>query len=350
MNRIPVNGSKPKKVSIRINQDDNDTNSTDSFDMNDFKTSTLNKKYSVPIHKNKADLMAELNNINIMGDESDIEPNDTTKMDTNGLNANVTKTVPCVSDRNSSKITNQSLNTTTSSNTQSNGELTDVKHERILAWAQSQSQNLSMCVASILSDHDYLSQEHLLGIITGNEENTELEINSREINDISNTEISDKQAIDSQETILYANDTNVDANLCENNVLTSHELNEINTMVNLIKQSKSTKRQMLLEKIMQFSKEISNDEQTTDTVNDSKVNQIITQHESNNSTDFSPNHSEPLEYYGDVRFSAQSSIEELKEIAGKITFYFFENHIEFLQLLLFIGNFIARMMKNSLQK
>lgn len=317
MNRKPVNGSKTKELAVRANRDDADTNSTDSFDMNDFKTSTLNKKYSVPIHKNKADLMAELNNINIMGDESDIEPSNeqASKADTNRLNANMSVGI---SDRSSSKVTNLSLNTTHSSDVQSNGELASVKHERILAWAQSQSQSLSMCVASILSDHDYLSQENLIGIITGNEE-----IETQKLEEIREKLKNEKDStvIDSQETIFYEKDTNYDKMQENCEILPPNEIDDLTAILNKLRTSERLQRRILykalLEKITLKLQKDGDENRSNDKSVESAAKQTTNRNESNDTPDFSSNHSEPLEHYGGVRFSAPTSGEEAKESEGK---------------------------------
>lgn len=315
MNRTPVNGPKKTiELSVRKNRDECDTNSTDSFDMNEFKTSSLNKKYSVPIHKNKADLMAELSNINIMGDESDVELVEPSKVERNGLHAIVS-----VSDRNSSKITDRSLNTTNSSgDTQPNGELAIVKQERIFAWAQSQSQNLSMCVASILSDHDYLSQENLIGIITGNEENTEIEINSQKQREISenvnsNNDLAKEQTIDSQATIFYQSETN--GNAMQNSP--PNDIDNLSAMMDKLKQSKETQHVKLLDEIVEKANQMKRQLIESGEPNKMEDSKASGQNESN-TPDFSSNHSEPMEHYGGVRFSAQSSVDETKESDGKL--------------------------------
>ncbi|XP_031623433.1 transcriptional regulator ATRX homolog isoform X2 [Contarinia nasturtii] len=186
MNRKKVNGTKPNVESSSVCKGAYDecgeSNSTDSFDMNDFKSAALTKKYSVQIHKNNADLMAELDNINIMGDESDVEMIEPNTSKLNGANNSVSHS--------SSNVI--SLNTTHASDDPVNGDFEHTKHDRILAWAQSQSQNLSTCIESVLSDHDYLSQERLLGIIAGIEENTELE-SQRETNSNKSKEQSENE-------------------------------------------------------------------------------------------------------------------------------------------------------------
>lgn len=302
MNRKKVNGPVAKAnvqpVHRVKNERDDNSNSTDSFDMNDFKSTSLNKKYSVQIHKNNADLMAELHNINIMGDESDveiIEPN----TEQNGLS---------VSANGSNGI---GLNTTHSSIDQPNGEFENDKHERILAWAQSQSQNLSMCVASVLSDHDYLSQELLLGIIAGNEENTELE-NQREMNNTVNGEKEQNGVLEKEITNIHG-ETNGETTTHSNNEnLTSININDLS---NILKQLNSSneraQRLSLLEQIEEKTKQMKVQ------LNDDVQTKRSTENKSNDTTpEFSSDHSEPLEHYGGIKFSAQNSVDEVKESEG----------------------------------
>lgn len=309
MNRKKFNGSKTSERSLLKVKDECESDSTDSFDMNDFKSSSLTKKYSVPIHKNKADLMAELSSINIMGDESDVEIVEP-RNEQNGLNTSN------VSDANSSKITG--TYTSNSSDAAVNGELANVKKERLLSWAQSLSQNLSTRVESILSDHDYLSQEHLIGIITGNEENTEPnngnEING-EINGNMSTEEPDEKLIDSQATILYSpSELNGNVTHSDSERFAPKNINEFNVILTQLTDSKKHEQSLSLlaaieEKAKQFRMEL-----TDKKGNASQMPN--TQNGSNETTpEFSINHSEPLEYYGPTL--STESTEEPKESQGK---------------------------------
>lgn len=313
MNRKKVNGSKPNGSSFPKRENDLDSNSTDSFDMNDFKSSSLNQKYSVQVHKNKADLMAELSSINIMGDESDVEMI-SPRTEQNGLAASAS-----VSDVNSSKMT--SLNSSRSTDARSNGDFDSEKQERILAWAQSQSQNLSMCVASILSDHDYLSQQSLLGLVTGNEENTEMEMQSqRKINgDITSNEQNGDAEIMEQQS-----DRDIGAKTHDNsdNDSASH-IEVLSAILKKIADSKEKEQRLNLltdieEQIKQMKAHLApndSDNKTGDTMQSNTVNQS----ESNNITpEFSSNHSEPMEHYGNLRFTSDSGTDPVKDTEGKL--------------------------------
>lgn len=296
MNRKKVNGppAKGNERTFKTECESNNSSSTDSFDMNDFKSSSLTKKYSVQIHKNNADLMAELNSINIMGDESDVEIIEPKIQRQNGLSVSA----------NNSKGT--CMNTTRSSDDRQNSEFQYEKHERILAWAQSQSQNLSMCVASVLSDHDYLSQELLLGIIAGIEENTEME-NQRESNGNNTKEQNDD--LENEMSNIGPNGTTTTSTMDQSNEkLNLLNIDELNAILKQLTSSKERAQSLsLLEKIEEKTKELKTQ------LNDDVKTNI-------NSTDtcpeFSPDHSEPLEYYGGIKFSTQSSIDDTKESDG----------------------------------
>lgn len=283
MNRKKVDGPKKNDASLQTKtKHECESNSTDSFDMNDFATSSLTKKYSVRIHKNNADLMAELNNI--MGDESDceiVEPNGKQ----NGLNTSA----------NSSDLRLLGLNTTHSTGDDPDDDLASEKQERILAWAQSQSQNLSMCVASVLSDHDYLSQELLLGIVAGNEENTEME-NKRKMNGIVQTSEKEPNEQNSE----------IDATQRQDGI-PSDTIDNLSSILKQLAEGRGHVESMsLLEEIATKAKQMSAQLSARNNKDS----------ENNSALEFSPNHSEPLEYYGDIKFSTQSSCEEQKESEG----------------------------------
>lgn len=326
MNRKKLNGP----VTIRIeqpmqskvkNEFENNSNSTDSFDMNEFKSTSLTKKYSVQIHKNNADLMAELDSINIMGDESDVEVIEP-KTEQNGLSvsANVSKET-C-------------MNTTHSTDGRINGEFECEKHERVLAWAQSQSQNLSMCVASVLSDHDYLSQELLLGIIAGNEENTEnqREMESKNIvNDEKegteqlNGEV-DKKITENQNEANGTAAAEASASHSSNEKLNSINVDDLDGILKQLTNSKEHAQSLsLLEQIEEKAKQMR--EKLNDEAQINKTNENNKTTESN--PEFSSGHSEPLEYHGGVKFSAQSSVDDAKESEGNEKFWLHLNEFFF---------------------
>ncbi|XP_031623434.1 transcriptional regulator ATRX-like isoform X3 [Contarinia nasturtii] len=301
MNRKKVNGTKPNVESSSVCKGAYDecgeSNSTDSFDMNDFKSAALTKKYSVQIHKNNADLMAELDNINIMGDESDVEMIEPNTSKLNGANNSVSHS--------SSNVI--SLNTTHASDDPVNGDFEHTKHDRILAWAQSQSQNLSTCIESVLSDHDYLSQERLLGIIAGIEENTELE-SQRETNSNKSKEQSENEK-SKDHGELNGGDL---VHTKTSKILTSKNIDDLSEILKQLANCKEhAQRLSLVEKIEKSAKDMKaqlnqNNGNTTGNNSVANANDIT-------SLEFSSNHSKPMEYAGGVNCSAQSSIDGPKD-------------------------------------
>lgn len=293
--------------------------------MNEFKTSRLNEKYSIPVHTNKADLMAELNNI--MGDESDvelIEPPQSSK-DNEHKNGVLPSAVPAksVGDANGSKFNgSHSLQTSdlsdTSDSIMAQQDATDATDDGPgLSWAQNHSQSLSMCVASILSDHDYLSQGDLLRIIESNEESLELEKQSqkeREINDnvISNSTLPKEPNTDSQRTIIYEQEPLVGAT---HSSASDKGIEDLSEILQKLKSSKNEEKSVLLdqilEKVTQLKSETDGNKETAVKVEKEEPQENCTaQNQSRSASDFSSNHSEPLEYYGGPKFSTQSSVDE----------------------------------------
>lgn len=318
--------------------------------MNEFKTSLLNEKYSIPVHTNKADLMAELNNI--MGDESDIEhpePPPPCPKDNEHISGVLTSAVPAAAipaisagDANGSKCNgSHSLQTSdasdTSDSTMAQPDAADPAEDGPgLSWAQNHSQSLSMCVASILSDHDYLSQGDLLRIIESNEESLELEKQSqqqREINEnvISNSSLPNDPNTDSQRTIIYEQGP-LDASNGGHGATHSASPNEsddgidgLNEILQKLKTSKNEEKSALfdeiLEKVKQLKSQTVGNQETTVKVEKEEPKENCTAQNQSNSrstSDFSSNHSEPLEYYGGPKFSTQSSVEEAKKSDGML--------------------------------
>lgn len=327
MNRKKVNGAKTNEstVSRRINERDSN-NSTDSFDMKDFKSSSLTKKYSVQIHKNNADLMAELNNINIMGDESDVEIIEP-KAEQNGISITV-------SDGNTSKVI--SLNSTHTSDEQpdeqSYGDSDTDKHERVLAWAQSQSQNLSMCVESVLSDHDYLSQELLLGIIASNEERIESQREkSKSSDEIDTNKQQNGHHLDKDGTIIVHsdgsgnlyNDEDEDDDEENANELThsnnentnSTNMNDLSDILKQLNECKDSAQSLLLLQQIEEKTNKMKEKLNSDKVLNNK-NDTSQKNTKDSTPDFSSGHSEPMEYYGVDKFSMENGIDEANKSKG----------------------------------
>lgn len=318
--------------------------------MNEFKTTLLNEKYSIPVHKNRADLMAELNNINIMGDESDVEPPG--KKD-NEHTANGLSAVNNVGGANKSKLNggpSSHMSTDSSSDASDNGVTNG--DESMLRWAQNRPDSLSVHVASLLSDHDYLSHDNLICIITSNEESFELEKQSqkqREIVDnvIPNSTLPKNSTTDSQRTVIYDCDAAEQANATLNNETRppTDGIDNLNDILQKLRNTnKSDEKSALLDQILETVQkikleEVANTESVAVKVEnvkdevDSKQKCPAQNNPSHNASDFSSNHSEPTEYYGAGKFSTQSSTEEAKENKGEFCF-------EFMRVISFIFEII----------
>lgn len=296
MNNKKVNGAKHKKEVLRpTEKNDFDSNSTESFDMNDFKTSSLTEKYSVHVHKNEANLMAELDCI--MADESDVEI-----VERGATNGKADK-----SGQNyvsfSSKDTSLNL-----SDDRPNGDFDSDKKERVLSWAQSQSQNLSMSIASILSDHDYLSQERLVGLVTDNEGNAEAEIPSR---CPSNGDINPPlNGIDDSGATRIQNETNRNtAAPSSNEIPFSKSIDTFAiSLQRLTDTSDHAERIDLQKQIEQNLRALF--EQAKPSAHSTTVEKVPQDTAQSSQPDFSPGRSEPMEYYHTGKFSTQTSVED----------------------------------------
>lgn len=314
--------------------------------MNEFKTTALNEKYSIPVHKNKADLMAELNNI--MGDESDdveigepplgaapppLPRSSKDNEHVNGLMSTV-QPVKSVDNANGSKINgSHSMDpadlSDTSDSVMAQQDAADLANDGpMLTWAQNHTQSLSMNVASILSDHDYLSQGDLLRIIESNEESLELEKQSqkqREINEniISNSSLPKDPNTDSQRTIIYEPDAMDGDGKGGRAAHTNDGIEDLNDILQKLKSSKDEEKSALfdrmLEKVNQLKLEAGGSKEPAVAVKkeEPKEEKSTAQNQSNSTSELSSNHSEPMEYHGGPKFSTQSSIEEAKECDGR---------------------------------
>lgn len=275
--------------------------------------------------------MAELNNINIMGDESDVEFVEPPSKDNEHKNG-VMNAGKSVGDANGSKFNgSHSVDTSDSSDTSDSAM---ARQEPMLTWAQNHSQSLSMCVASILSDHDYLSQDDLLRIIESNEESLELEKQSqkqREINDndISNSTLPKDPETDTQKTIIYTqealdsgggSDPATHSSVGNEKSVSNDGIDDLNDILQKLKSSKNEEKSALLDQILEKVNRLKiqtvGNKETTEKVKEEPKEKCTAQNQSNSTSEFSSNHSEPMEYYGGPKFSTQSSIEDAKGSDG----------------------------------
>lgn len=267
-NNLNRNGPK---IKIEQNDDDDSDHSakTEPFSFDNFKTTSLNEKYSV--HQNDAALEADFRRI--LADDSDMEMIE-----------------PAAQKKKSPQKQQNSTMDTSGSMKTSNDDQSLAKDDYVLSWAESvrthQSQSLSM-VASIMSDHNYLSQENTQEIMTSHEEHAANESQSKlakEQNE-SSSSLADELPID--------------------------EINDLNAIMKQLIECKSRKSyKNLLNEIAEKTKLMkchlgaeNNTEQQDDFL-------------------FSRDHSEPLEYYGNT-FREETSAEQSDGSGESFNFYIF---------------------------
>lgn len=241
-----TNGPVCKK---EANDDELDrlSNNTEPFSFDQFKSSSLTERYSV--HQNDAALEADFRRI--LADDSDIEMIDSSHKSP---------------DKSSSGGNVSSLDKTPNKR-----RSIPSKDDYVLSWAESirnQSQSLSM-VASIISDHDYLSQENTLGIMTSLEESHQ------------------NQYAKDQAGYLPADETN-DLKSTMQKLFVCKDPKQCCNLLNEIQQKTRTMKCHLGE---------SSDEQR-----DSGSDYI-----------YSRDHSEPMEYYGNTQFPSETPTEQSDE-------------------------------------
>lgn len=228
---------------LKYESDSSDGKDTVVLDM-----SSLNNKFKV--HQNDADLIADFNKI-MDGEEEDF--------------------VDLTQRSNLSKDPSRTIDSNESSTVPKSRGAPD-KEQYIKEWAQHQTE-LSTTMVSILSDHDYLSQEHLRGIIHSN---------------------SSKQSDTSKDADSLGDDESIgsgDMSVLKEmfSKLSSDRRSHDNR--NVLKQIAEKVKQIQSRNGLGLPKEQSND--MPDTLNDIE--------NTTNTNQFSSNHSEALEYYGELK-------------------------------------------------
>lgn len=244
--------------------DSGDSRDTVKFDLAQFPSSLSNSKYKV--HKNDAELLADFNKI--MDGDGEDEDGDH-QMD-------LTQTSKQSTDISQSMDSNDLLISPRKRDVPDKADL-------ILHWTKIQAE-LSTTVASIFSDHDYLSQEHLFGNINSN-------VKQQRLNESINKTSSDSQLSDVES-------------------ISSTDMNDLKKFFNQLstdlksKQNRNVLKQIAakVEKIQSRLKADSPLEQRNDTANTSNESlsesaSTSTKTEEKLATEFSSNHSEPYEYY-----------------------------------------------------
>lgn len=243
---------------IKEEQDscDSDSIATVMYDISQINKSVLNREYR--IHENDAVPISDLNEF-FDGEDGDL-------------------VVSSAASRNRSMETHISVDSTHSPKKRDMPN----KEDFILNWAKSQTE-LSPTVASILSDHDYLSQENLRGIIDCNDQ-------QQRLNDSNKSSGSKESPIS-----------------CDGDSSDSNEINDLkNCLSGLSPDLKSPANQGILNQIIDKIKQIQ-----------TRVNGVHTEASTGNTSPvqlFSSNHSEPLEYYDNIYAANSESISsELKK-------------------------------------
>lgn len=161
------------------------------------------------------------------------------------------------------------------------------KNERIMEWAQNSSsqasQSMSMQVASIFSDHDYLSQENMQGLITENEENHNASQN-----------LSNGNADQTAES----NGTENDKELTK---IRQSDIDDFKDMLKTLESNREYEENVdCLKQIQEKAKAI-----RSNLMREKKVDDKVSS-DSDNDSDviFSRDHSEPLEYAGKSTFES----------------------------------------------
>lgn len=252
--------SKTNGALVKTEKDDDgnrSSNQTEPYNYNQFRSSLLTEKYSV--HQNDAALEEDFRRILAGDSDNDLSgPPEKSYTYENGTN---------VSSLDKSPSKRRSMVS---------------KDDYVLSWAESvrnQSISLSM-VASVLTDHDYLSQENTLGIMNSNEE-------------AATNESQLQKAKDQAEKV-----DGVEPNVAED--MPTDEINDLNSVVKLLIGAKSRKECFsLLTKIQNKTKlmkchlgEMSSGDEEKD---------------SSSEFNMPPNYSEPLEYYGISNFPSETT-------------------------------------------
>lgn len=284
MNEMDKNKPQTSKTNVGAlvktendDEDDRGSNHTEPYNYDQFRSSILTEKYSV--HQNDAALEEDFRRI-LAGDSDNDLPGPPEKIHSsyeNGTN---------VSSLDKSPSKRRSMPS---------------KDDYVLSWAESvrnQSISLSM-VASVLTDHDYLSQENTLGIMNSNEE-----------------------AATNENQLQKANDENVDEgepSAAED--MPTDEINDLNSVMKLLIGAKSREECFsLLTKIQDKTKLMK--------CHLGEMSSGDEQKDSNSEFNMPPSYSEPLEYYGHSNFPSETTDDHSDQSGMCVNDYFILNFVE----------------------
>lgn len=274
--------SKTNGALIKIEKDDDDdrcSDHTEPYNYNQFTSSILTEKYSV--HQNDAALEEDFRRI-LAGDSDNDLPGPPEKSRStydNGTN---------VSSLDKSPSKRRSMPS---------------KDDYVLSWAESvrnQSISLSM-VASVLTDHDYLSQENTLGIMNSNEE-------------AATNESQLQKAKDQAENVAGGEP-------CTAEDMPTDEINDLNSVVKLLTDAKTRKDCFsILTRIQDKTKLMKCHLGELSSGDDQK--------DSSDESNMPPNHSEPLEYYGNSNFPSETTTDHSDQSGMCVNDHFILNVVK----------------------
>lgn len=252
--------SKTNGALVKTEKNDDDdrrSNHTEPYNYDQFRSSMLTEKYSV--HQNDAALEEDFRRI-LAGDSD------------NDLSGPPEK---------SNSTYENCKNVSSLEKSPSKRRSMPPKDDYVLSWAESvRNQSISLwMVTSVLTDHDYLSQENTLGIMNSNEEavtnESQLQIDKNQTQNADGGEPS------------VAEDIPTD------------EINDLNSVMKLLIGAKTQKEcSSLLTKIQDKTKLIK--------CHLGQMSSGDEQKDTSSEFNMPPNYSEPLEYYGNSNFYVTS--------------------------------------------
>lgn len=168
--------------------------------------------------------------------------------------------------------------------------------------------------------------EHLLSIVASNEESFEIEKQTQkqhEVNDdvAPHSALAKEQNTDSQKTIIYGQETNggaaTQSSSTNETPVSSVDISDLKDILQRLENTKSADKTALYDQILgkvnQLKLQMAGGEKTAKRLEETLKEKCTSENQSNATPEFSPNHSEPMEYYGGTKFSTQSSVEEPKD-------------------------------------
>lgn len=247
-------------TSNKSNADDEETinrnRNSPSFDFDNMRTNYFNAEYSV--HRNDEELLADFTALLQDGEDDVFDQVNTEELRIENKKIDKVIPVPIKMEQEIRRLSNGS-----------NRSVTDVEQ-------------LSQTIGSIMSDHDYLSRENILEIMKNDEECFFQQGNVRS-----------KAYTESDSMVVNASETGtIESHIDDSSEMT--QTDEITDFFERISKSNDSNGD-LVEKLKKFeekSRDLRKSLEKLAEANNSEVISLI------QSPELSPNHSEPLEYYG----------------------------------------------------